>query len=488
MRKASKLLLIVILAAVLRFSYLAYNPPSLNWDEVSHGYNAYSILKTGADQWGQKFPILNFRAYGDYPTPLNLYLTIPFILVFGLTEIAIRFPHALLGTLTVISVYCLALGATKRKDVSLLSAFLAAVGPWYLFTSRFVIQSNLSVFLLTSAGAFFVNREKSKYFLPAALLMIFLSLFSYHTTRIFSPIFLIGCALIFRKEVGSKLFYFLVAAFVGLSVWILARPASYARGNVLFLIDQSAINRIIENRNASRLPDFAKRLVYNRPVYFLERFSKNYISYFSPDFLFLKGGTQYQFSAPGFGFIYSICLPFFYIGMFLFVLSAVKEKNFRFLLLWILLAPIPASLTNESFAVLRATAMLPITEIAIATGFYFLADKLFKRFYFGGLLIFMFAVAISAENYLTSYFTEYRKNFSWSWQYGYKEIVNYAKDNYQKYDKIVITKKYGEPHEYFLFFMKWDPAKYVADKNAIKFFQSNWYWVDRFDKFYFAND
>ena len=100
----------------------------------------------------------------------------------------------------------------------------------------------------------------------------------------------------------------------------------------------------------------------------------------------------------------------------------------------------------------------------------------------------MFAVAISAENYLTSYFTEYRKNFSWSWQYGYKEIVNYAKDNYQKYDKIVITKKYGEPHEYFLFFMKWDPAKYVADKNAIKFFQSNWYWVDRFDKFYFAND
>ena len=67
------LAIIVILGAILRFGLLTYNPPSLNWDEISHGYNAYSILKTGMDQWGQKLPIFNFRAYGDYPTTLNLY-------------------------------------------------------------------------------------------------------------------------------------------------------------------------------------------------------------------------------------------------------------------------------------------------------------------------------------------------------------------------------------------------------------------------------
>jgi hypothetical protein len=90
--------------------------------------------------------------------------------------------------------------------------------------------------------------------------------------------------------------------------------------------------------------------------------------------------------------------------------------------------------------------------------------------------------------YLNSYWNNYRKEFSWSWQYGYKEVVNYVKENYQKYDKVIITKKYGEPHEYFLFYWPWEPKEFQADPKLIRFFQSDWYWVDRFDKFYFVND
>ena len=51
------LILILILAAVLRFYQLGQNPPSLDWDETAHGYNAYSILKTGRDEYGYKFPL-----------------------------------------------------------------------------------------------------------------------------------------------------------------------------------------------------------------------------------------------------------------------------------------------------------------------------------------------------------------------------------------------------------------------------------------------
>jgi hypothetical protein len=67
-------------------------------------------------------------------------------------------------------------------------------------------------------------------------------------------------------------------------------------------------------------------------------------------------------------------------------------------------------------------------------------------------------------------------------------VANYIKANYDKYDKIIITKKYGEPHEFLLFFLKYDPGKYRNNPNLIRFFQSDWYWVDRFDKFYFVND
>src|SRR3989344_6012254 len=116
LKKHWLLVLIVILGFILRFVWITRVPPSLNWDEVNHGWNAYSILKTGRDEWGKAFPIANFRAYGDYPLPLNLYLTIPFVATLGLNEIALRLPHALLGVLSVLSTYFLALGLTKKKN------------------------------------------------------------------------------------------------------------------------------------------------------------------------------------------------------------------------------------------------------------------------------------------------------------------------------------------------------------------------------------
>lgn len=36
--------------------------------------------------------------------------------------------------------------------------------------------------------------------------------------------------------------------------------------------------------------------------------------------------------------------------------------------------------------------------------------------------------------------------------------------------------------------MKYDPKSYKNDKNLNRFNQSNWWWVDGFDKYYFVND
>ncbi len=484
----SLLILIVIVGAILRFVALTWNPPSLNWDEVSHGYNAYTILKTGMDQWGQKLPILNFRAYGDYPTTLNLYLTIPFIIILGLSEFAIRFPHALLGTLSIVSVYFLALGITKKQKLSLLAAFLVSVGPWYLFTSRFVLQSNLAVFLSLTSAALFVNRDKNKYLIYLSLVFLFLTLFAYHSTRIFSPILLLGAFLIYKNEIKNKFIYIFMVLFLAVSAYILLNPEARARSNVLFILDEGAIAKIESLRNTSELPQSVKKIVYNRPVYFTEQFLEKYISYFSPQFLFLKGGTQYQFSVPDMGLQYPVGLPFFYIGIIFLIAKALKDKNYQLLLIWLLLSPIPASLTNESYTVIRATTMLPTPEILIAMGLFGILERIPKKLRDSGLVIFIIIVLVLGEQYIVNYFTKYRTDYSWSWQYGYKEVVVYAKDHYADYDKIIITKKYGEPHEYFLFYLKYDPLRYLNDSGKIAFFQSNWWWVDHFDKFWFVND
>jgi len=466
------LILIFFLGAILRFGGLSQMPPSLNWDEVSHGYNAYSVLKTGHDEWGQLFPIANFRAYGDYPLPLNLYLTIPFEVLFGLTTTAIRLPHALLGTLTIGAVYFLVYGLTKNKKISLIATFLAAIDPWLVFPSRGVFQSNLSVFFLTSGMAAFFNRERSRWLIPISFLFLGLTLFSYHSTRIFLPIFLLVLVVFYKK------FKYLILCLIGAGLILL--PNASARANVVFIVNEGAINQIENSRNTSTSP--LKRLLYNKVTYFGEKFVQNYVVYFSPKFLFLSGGTQYQFSVPDHGVLYLVTLPFFYIGLIVLIGKAIKDKDYRLVLVWLILAPIPAAITQDSGAVIRATTMLPIPEILIAIGIYEVMKKLPLS------IVFVFAMLFSLENYLGIYAKSYRTNYSWAWQYGYEQIVDYSKTNYSKYDEIIVTKAYGEPHEYFLFFMKYDPAKYMKDANLIRYYQSNWYWVDHFDKFWFVND
>ena len=91
-------------------------------------------------------------------------------------------------------------------------------------------------------------------------------------------------------------------------------------------------------------------------------------------------------------------------------------------------------------------------------------------------------------NYWKVYFGWYRRDYSWSWQYGYKQAAGFIKENYSQYDKIIMTKKYGEPHEFILFYWPWDPKSYNNDSNLVRYFQANWYWVDSFDKFEFVSD
>ncbi|GAI80456.1 unnamed protein product, partial [marine sediment metagenome] len=88
LKKRAKLILVFLIfffSLFLRLFKLGDFPLSLNRDEAAIGYNAYSILKTGRDEWGEKLP-LSFKSFGDYKMPLYIYFTVPFIKIFGLNE------------------------------------------------------------------------------------------------------------------------------------------------------------------------------------------------------------------------------------------------------------------------------------------------------------------------------------------------------------------------------------------------------------------
>src|SRR6185369_8537483 len=84
---------ILFIGALFRFWALGTNPPSLDWDEAALGYNAYSIMQTGRDEYGKSYPII-LQSFGDYKPALYTYLTIPSVALFGLTPFAVRLPSA----------------------------------------------------------------------------------------------------------------------------------------------------------------------------------------------------------------------------------------------------------------------------------------------------------------------------------------------------------------------------------------------------------
>ena len=100
------LLGILVLAFFLRIMFLKTIPNGFFCDEASNAYDAYAILTTWRDQHGTFLPLFA-RALDDYRESLYIFITVPFIKVFGLNEFAARLPAALVGVLTVLFLYCL---------------------------------------------------------------------------------------------------------------------------------------------------------------------------------------------------------------------------------------------------------------------------------------------------------------------------------------------------------------------------------------------
>lgn len=498
-------MLLVVFALLTRVVWASINPPALNWDEASHGYNAYSILTTGKDEWGISVPSI-FRAFGDYKLPVYIYAATPFIFLFGNTELAVRLPSMLAGVGLVMVTYLLAVELYAKstpkgyKKIALFAAILVTIEPWSFFASRAALEANLAAFLVVTGVYLFLKfvnflpRARAVYFFIAAIMVFGLSAWTYNSSRVFVPLLLCSLLLIYRNKVfayfrSNKAFAalgFLFAAlfFVPMFVQLSSTPGSARYENVQILSD-GAVAKIEEARNNSELNPFIVRLIHNRPAYFATQFVRNYVSHFSPQFLFLEGGSHYQFNIPDHGLLYLLNLPLVVAG-FILVVVGYKRKESRLLLAWILLAPVASSVTSDSPHALRSLVMIPVPMVLAAIGGHFIFNILKKS----SVLLVFYSLALLAffAAYINLYSNDYREKYSWAWQYGYKQAVEIVKENYDEYEKIIFTKKYGEPHIFLLYYWPWSPEAYNTDEDKIRFYQSNWYWVDKFDKFYFVND
>lgn len=485
---------VVVLAFTLRFYKVTEIPPSLNWDEASIAYNAYSIFKTGKDEWGKFLP-LHFKSYGEYKLPVQIYGSIPAVAIFGLNELGVRLTPVLYGTLTVLVLFFLGSELFKSNIIGILSALLLAISPWHIQLTRASFESAFATFWFSVGVLLLVKGFKRPKWLIWSMVPFAVSVYTYNTTRVFTPLFLITVLVIYNKLFFQYKRFTLISIIFFIILMLPLIPfflsgGGSARYKLVSVTDDPGLSlRVNENRGKSDLPLFLPRLVHNKVTYTAGTVADHYLAHFTPDFLFISGAPHKQHHVQNVGELYMFQAPFLLLGLFgLFHL----QNRFRWLLIaWLLLSFIPVSVTNDSIPnALRTLVAVPFYQLITALGIYWIFALIHKRSRRLFVMLVFSTVAVSVLSiygYLVNYYTLYPILYSRDWQYGYKQAVKFIQQHKGEYDEVVFTRHYGEPQMFTLFYLNYDPNLYQQDPNLVRYETYNWVRVIRFDNFYFPD-
>jgi 4-amino-4-deoxy-L-arabinose transferase-like glycosyltransferase len=478
------LLFIIILAAFLRFFQLGTNPPSLTWDEVAWGYNAYSIGIDGRDEFGRFLPYEYLESFGDFKPPVYVYLDILPIKIFGLTEFATRFPSAFFGVLTVLVTYFLVKAIFPDRDnsknkkknyveaIALVSAFLLAISPWHLMLSRGAFEANIGTFFIALGVWLFleaIQRRPSLLILSA--ISFVLTIYTFNSTRIVAPLIVLALAILFWRQLLKIKKAVITATIVALVLVLPTIPFLFSPQAKLRFVEVNIFSdiKVIEMANQEIINDnyaWWSKILHNRRVEYGMSYLSHYFDHFSFDFLFIHGDGNPKFSTHSVGQLYFWEFPFLIAGLLF--LFKKREGNWKLIPLWILLAIIPAATARETPHALRIEGVLPMAQILVAYGivslFYCFANaklskvnRLFVKLFTVCYLLFAF---LSITYYFEDYYNHYAKQFSYDWQYGYKEAVQYSMDVRDEYEAIYLTDIFGRPYIYTLFYGRYDPKDF----------------------------
>lgn len=443
-------------------SIFIYTIP-LSSDEASLGYNAYSILKTARDEYGNFLP-LTLNSFGDYKSILYVYLCLPFIYLLGLTEFSIRLPSIICGSLLPLILYFLIKKINpKAHKTAVISSLIMATNPYNIFFSRGAWETNLLTFELVLGSFFFynfLNSSKTK-FLFLSSLIFSLSFYTYQLGMMTSLLIIMILILVNLRSLKIKSFlvYFILPLF------FLALPLFYNsffnhNSNFLKKINLFSYHRL-KNETQIIIKEtslFDYQIFHNQTIFFVRNFLLRYFNHFSPRFLIFEGDWQNPSnSVPYIGVILYPSLFFFIIGLF-FTLSKPKLDNINiFFLLWLLVAPIPSALTQSlvqsNLAMPLSIPLVYFISYGIIVFFNKYKSLLLK---IGVVLIYLLSFYYYSDLYLHHLIIKSPYDFF----YGHKQAMQYLIKNQSKYKKIIFSNFYGQPYIFYLFYSHYPPYQY----------------------------
>lgn len=390
-------LFLLIFGLIFRLNYQNLIPMGFQWDEASYAYNAYSLMTTGKDEWGRNWPLF-LEAFGDFKPALLSYLMIFSFSLFGISELSARLPVILLSVVGSLAFYGLIVTLSKNKLLSFTASFLLLTSPWHMHYSRIAFDPMFSLsFMLIGLWGYV---QKKIFWRWLGVFFLILSMYTYANTKLVVPFLAISyewlfnyrtiekikfnTKTIFHKDLFAKFKSLLPLLSILLFSFILilmsALTVAGERARTVFFWDaitaQTSIEESMHRHLQLGLPTV--RVFSNKIVYFFQSFSSQYLSHFNPFHLSFGNNDTPAFAFSNHGLLLILSIPLIFIGL----LS--KRNNFWwFFFIWLILSPLPASLSQNAPNANRALIMLPawltFAGLGVMSTVNFLHEK-FKRF------------------------------------------------------------------------------------------------------------
>ena len=318
------LILALIVGFGLRFYQVATLPVILNRDEAALAYNAYLLAETGKDEWGRAWP-LALESFGDYKLPGYTWVLIPFFKVFGMTDLVVRLPSVLAGTLLILVFYLWLKALKTEKKFAILGAWLMAFLPVSIFYSRMAYEANIALTLMVTAlWLITLITQKWQAKLVAALFVVLtLGIFTYNTPWLLLPFLLVYVYFIYPDKpktrnsqawllIGGMAILFIVASKVFLAL-------TGQKSGITIFTDETVWSNWIAYRNL--LDPTWKWLLGSRYAYWLGLIWTRFWQSFSPYFLVTHGDNHPWHHLPTWGHLTFLIYGLGWVG----IITSLKQ-------------------------------------------------------------------------------------------------------------------------------------------------------------------
>ena len=402
------LLIIIILAAFLRFFWLDRIPSAMGGDELVYILETKSIAVSGRDLTGTWNPLTIFRF--NYP-PGEMQAELPYIInlpVVGLTRFSLftaRATSAFLSVFTVVGLYLLA-RELFNSPVAIAIGFITAINPWEMYIGRTAYDMVPSVCFYVW-GMYVMVTRKGKLFLWSLPLYI-LAFYSYIGTKvIFLPIlFIVGLYLVkkFPHQINKKhILIFSVTSILLVCFYLFCvfSAKNSTRITELVHISDPVISQTVDTIRKSSIRSTFVDIYVNKYTVFSTIILTKLLKCVSFDYLFVNGDNF--FSLYSHGLFYYTDAVFLILGVL--TMFAKNKRVTAFIGILALVGIIPHllhSVSTENFSP-HIVMMIPFFLIFIGYGIHEFIYSMFPKYKRILLIVVVGVYVISLGNFLQIY-------------------------------------------------------------------------------------